>query len=119
LSIPVTVYQEEQTGGSVRGICYLPGEGHLAFSGSLLQLLEDDELVSVLARELALIFSGNASPYARSLTWNSSQSTFPCAGTGFSGRWTQRFEKGAALKVIVGATAIEKPLKAPVMLKWN
>lgn len=53
LSIPVTVYQGQQPGGLNAGIYYLPGEGHIVFSGNLLQLLKDDELLSVLAHELA------------------------------------------------------------------
>lgn len=53
LNIPVTVYQGQQTVGLNAGIYYLPGEGHIVFSGNLLQLLKEDELLSVLAHELA------------------------------------------------------------------
>jgi predicted SprT family Zn-dependent metalloprotease len=53
LNIPVTIYQGQQSGGMNAGIYYLPGEGHIAFNGNLLQLLKDDELLCVLAHELA------------------------------------------------------------------
>ena len=53
LSIPVTIYQGQQAGGMNAGIYYLPGEGHIAFNGNLLQLLKEDELLCVLAHELA------------------------------------------------------------------
>jgi predicted SprT family Zn-dependent metalloprotease len=53
LDIPVTIYQAQQTVGLNASIYYLPGEGHIVFTGNVLQLLKEDELLSVVAHELA------------------------------------------------------------------
>lgn len=52
LDIPVTLYQANDPGQNA-AIFYLPGEGHVVFSGNLLPLLAEDEILSVLAHELA------------------------------------------------------------------
>ena len=53
LGIPVTVYQAQQSTQPNAALFYIPGEGHLVFSGPALSLLNGDELKSVLAHELA------------------------------------------------------------------
>lgn len=53
LDIPITVYQAQQSVGLNAAIYYLPGEGHIVLTGNLLQLLKEDELLAVLAHELA------------------------------------------------------------------
>ena len=53
LDIPITIYQSQQDRGLNASLSYLPGEGHIIFSGQLLQLLKEDELLFVLAHELA------------------------------------------------------------------
>jgi hypothetical protein len=52
LNIPLTIYQS-QHGGSNATLYYIPGEGHIVFSGPLLSLLASPELKSVIAHELA------------------------------------------------------------------
>jgi hypothetical protein len=53
LDIPVTIYQAQQTIGLNASLYYLPGEGHVVLTGNVLQLLKEDEILSVLAHELA------------------------------------------------------------------
>ena len=53
LNIPVTIYQAQQSTQPNAALFYIPGEGHLVFSGPALSLLQGDELKAVLAHELA------------------------------------------------------------------
>ena len=53
LDIPITIYQSQQSVGLNASIFYLPGEGHVVLSGHVVQLLKEDELLSVLAHEFA------------------------------------------------------------------
>ena len=50
--LPVTVYQAQYTDELNASIVYLKGEAHIVFTGKIIQLLSDDELLSVLAHEL-------------------------------------------------------------------
>ncbi len=53
LEIPVTLYQEQNNLATNATLYYVPGEGHIVFSGSVLTLLTADELKSVIGHELA------------------------------------------------------------------
>jgi hypothetical protein len=53
LDIPVTLYQAQNGLGTNAALYYIPGEGHVVFSGPLLTLLNADELKSVIGHELA------------------------------------------------------------------
>ena len=53
LSIPVTVYQSQHTTGLNASLYYMPGEGHIVFSGPLMSLLSPAELTAVIGHELA------------------------------------------------------------------
>ncbi len=53
LEIPVTVYQAQESPHSNAALYFIPGEGHVVFSGAALALLNADELKSVLGHELA------------------------------------------------------------------
>ncbi len=53
LDIPVTVYQAQQSSQLNAALFYIPGEGHLVFSGPVFSLLDGDELKSVIGHELA------------------------------------------------------------------
>lgn len=53
LTIPVTVYQAQQSTQPNAALFYIPGEGHVVFSGPALSLLIGEELKSVLAHELS------------------------------------------------------------------
>jgi hypothetical protein len=53
LDIPITIYQSQQSIGWNASLYYLPGEGHVVLSGNIIQLLKEDEVLSVLAHELA------------------------------------------------------------------
>jgi hypothetical protein len=53
LEIPVTVYQAQQSNQLNACLYYIPGEGHIVLSGSVLSLLNPAELKSVLGHELA------------------------------------------------------------------
>jgi hypothetical protein len=53
LEIPVTVYQAQQSLQPNAALLYIPGEGHLVFSGPALSLLTGDELRAVVGHELA------------------------------------------------------------------
>ena len=53
LDIPVTLYQAQNSLGTNASLYYIPGEGHVVFSGPVLTLLCADELKSVIGHELA------------------------------------------------------------------
>src|SRR6516162_487636 len=53
LDIPVTLYQAQNSPQINAMLFYIPGEGHVVFSGPLLTLLNADELKSVIGHELA------------------------------------------------------------------
>jgi hypothetical protein len=53
LEIPVTLYQAQNSPQINAMLFYIPGEGHVVFSGPLLTLLNADELKSVIGHELA------------------------------------------------------------------
>jgi hypothetical protein len=53
LTIDVTIYQAQNSTDINAGISYLPGEAHIVLSGEIMKLLTDDELLSVIAHELA------------------------------------------------------------------
>lgn len=52
LSLPVTVYQAQHTEEINASIVYINNEVHIVFSGRLLQMLSEEELLAVLAHEL-------------------------------------------------------------------
>ncbi|MEO6455373.1 MAG: M48 family metalloprotease, partial [Ginsengibacter sp.] len=54
-SLPVTVYQAQYTDELNASIVYLNNEAHIVFSGKIIQLLSQEELVAVLAHELTHI----------------------------------------------------------------
>ncbi len=51
--LPVTVYQAQYTDELNASIVYLENEAHIVFSGGIIKLLSDDELLAVLAHELS------------------------------------------------------------------
>ncbi len=53
LEVPVTLYQAQNNLATNATLYYVPGEGHIVFSGSVLTLLTADELKSVIGHELA------------------------------------------------------------------
>jgi len=53
LDIPVTVYQAQNSPQPNAELYFIPGEGHVVFSGPLLGLLNPEEIKSVLGHELA------------------------------------------------------------------
>jgi hypothetical protein len=53
LDIPVTVYQAQSSPHTNATLYYIPGEGHIVFSGPALSLLNPEELKSVIGHELA------------------------------------------------------------------
>jgi predicted SprT family Zn-dependent metalloprotease len=53
LDIPVTVYQAQNSPQPNAALYFIPGEGHIVFSGSVLSLLDAEELKSVIGHELA------------------------------------------------------------------
>jgi hypothetical protein len=53
IDIPVTLYQAQNSSQPNATLYFIPGEGHLVFSGSVLTLLNADELKSVIGHELA------------------------------------------------------------------
>ncbi|RYY55079.1 MAG: peptidase M48 [Chitinophagaceae bacterium] len=53
MDCPVTVYQAEHTDDINASIVFIDNEAHIVFSGKLLQLLTDDELLAVIAHELS------------------------------------------------------------------
>lgn len=50
--LPVTVYQAQYTDELNASIIYLNGEAHIVFSGAIVKLLNEEELLAVLAHEL-------------------------------------------------------------------
>lgn len=53
LEVPATLYQSQSNRESNAALCYLPGEAHVVFEGSLLQSLNPQELRALLGHELA------------------------------------------------------------------
>jgi hypothetical protein len=53
--LPVTVYQAQYTDELNASIVYLKNEAHVVFSGKITQLLNEEELLAVLAHELTHI----------------------------------------------------------------
>jgi len=53
LDIPVTVYQAQNSPQLNATLYFIPGEGHVVFSGPILTLLNAEEIKSVLGHELA------------------------------------------------------------------
>jgi predicted SprT family Zn-dependent metalloprotease len=53
LGHPVTLYQAQNSQQLNAALYYLPGQGHIVFSGPVLSLLNPEELKSVLGHELA------------------------------------------------------------------
>jgi hypothetical protein len=53
LDIPVTLYQAQDSLAINAALFFIPGEGHIVFSGPVLTLLNPDELKSVIGHELA------------------------------------------------------------------
>ena len=53
LDIPVTIYQAQNSPQPNASLYFIPGEGHVVFSGSVLSLLNAEEIKSVLGHELA------------------------------------------------------------------
>jgi predicted SprT family Zn-dependent metalloprotease len=53
LDIPVTLYQAQNTLQLNAALLYLPGQGHIVFSGPVFNLLTAEELKSVIGHELA------------------------------------------------------------------
>jgi predicted SprT family Zn-dependent metalloprotease len=53
LDIPVTLYQAQNCPQLNAALLFIPGEGHVVFSGAVLSLLDAEELKSVIGHELA------------------------------------------------------------------
>ena len=53
LDIPVTLYQAQNSPQLNAALYFIPGEGHIVFSGPVLTLLSAEELKSVIGHELA------------------------------------------------------------------
>jgi hypothetical protein len=53
--LPVTVYQAQYTDEMNASIVYLNNEAHIVFSGRITQLLDENELLAILAHELTHI----------------------------------------------------------------
>lgn len=53
LDIPVTIYQAQNSPQPNAALYFIPGEGHVVFSGLVLSLLSAEEIKSVLGHELA------------------------------------------------------------------
>ena len=54
-NLPVTVYQAQYTDELNATIVYLDGEAHIVFSGPITKLLDEEEMLAVLAHELTHI----------------------------------------------------------------
>jgi len=53
LDIPVTLYQAQNSPQLNAALFYIPGQGHIVFSGPVFTLLQAEELKSVIGHELA------------------------------------------------------------------
>ena len=53
LDIPVTLYQAQNSPQINAALFFIPGQGHIVFSGPILTLLNAEELKSILGHELA------------------------------------------------------------------
>jgi len=53
LNIPVTLYQAQNSPQLNAALYYIPGQGHIVFSGPMFTLLNAEELKSVIGHELA------------------------------------------------------------------
>ena len=53
LDIPVTLYQAQNSPQANAALYFMPGEGHIVFSGALLTQLDADEIKAVIGHELA------------------------------------------------------------------
>lgn len=53
LTLPVIIYQTENTQDTNASIVYINEEAHILFSGKLIQLLNEEELLAVIAHELS------------------------------------------------------------------
>jgi Peptidase family M48 len=53
LTTPVVIYQAQYTEEMNATIVYVNGEAHIVFSGKLIQLLSEDELLAIIAHELS------------------------------------------------------------------
>ena len=53
LDIPITLYQAQNSPQPNATLYFMPGEGHVVFSGSLLSQLDAEEIKSVIGHELA------------------------------------------------------------------
>lgn len=53
LDVPVTLYQAQNSPQLNAALYYIPGQGHVVFSGPMLTLLNADELKSIIGHELA------------------------------------------------------------------
>lgn len=53
LQIPVVIYQAEHTEDVNASIVYLNQEAHIVFTGKLIQLLSEEELLAIIAHELS------------------------------------------------------------------
>ncbi len=53
LEVPATLYQSQSGRDANAALCFLPGEAHIVFEGSLLQSLDPLELQALLGHELA------------------------------------------------------------------
>jgi hypothetical protein len=54
-NLPVTVYQAQYTDELNASIVFLTGEAHIVFSGAVTKLLDEEELLAVIAHELTHI----------------------------------------------------------------
>ncbi len=52
LTIPVTLYQADGSSSMNASLHYIPGEGHIVFSGPILSALSEEEVRAMLAHEL-------------------------------------------------------------------
>lgn len=55
IHIPIALYQAENTQEPNASILYLGTEAHIVFSGNILQILTDDELLAIIGHELSHI----------------------------------------------------------------
>ncbi|QEC69328.1 M48 family metalloprotease [Panacibacter ginsenosidivorans] len=53
MSIPVTLYQAQHTEDMNASIVYINDEAHIVFSGKIITLLSEDEMLAIIAHELS------------------------------------------------------------------